>query len=122
MGEVVGTEEDFMEDTMEGTEVGNTVVFVEDTGAEVYPYYWGLWGLPLMGWPYASFGYDAYGYGWPYYSPEVTEAPPAYSEPQRQQQPHYWYYCQESQGYYPYVKSCPGGWMTVVPNVTPPNQ
>jgi hypothetical protein len=37
-------------------------------------------------------------------------------------QPYYWYYCQNPQGYYPYIKSCPGGWMTVIPNVTPPNQ
>jgi hypothetical protein len=36
MGEVVGTEEDFMEDTTEGTEVGTMVVFVEDTGAEAF--------------------------------------------------------------------------------------
>jgi hypothetical protein len=74
-----------------------------------------------MGWPYASFGYGGYGYGygWPYYPQEVSEAPPAYSEPE-QQQPYYWYYCQNPQGYYPYIKSCPGGWMTVVPNVTPP--
>jgi len=34
MGEVVGTEEDSMEDTTEGTEVGTMVVFVEDTGVE----------------------------------------------------------------------------------------
>ena len=92
-------------------------------GGGFYPYYWGLWGLPLMGWPYASFGYGGYGYGygWPYYPSETTVAPPTYNEPQ-QQQPYYWYYCTDPQGYYPYVKSCPGGWLTVVPNVTPPNQ
>ena len=34
------------------------------------------------------------------------------------QEDSYWYYCQDAQGYYPYVKSCPGGWTRVVP--TPP--
>ena len=59
--------------------------------------------------------------GWPYYPAAGTEASPVYSAPE-QQQPYYWYYCQDPQGYYPYVKSCPGGWMTVVPNATPPNR
>jgi hypothetical protein len=27
----------------------------------------------------------------------------------------YWYFCQGAGAYYPYVKECPGGWMTVVP-------
>ena len=31
----------------------------------------------------------------------------------------YWHYCNSPQGYYPYVKECPGGWMRVTP--TPPN-
>ena len=78
-----------------------------------YPGWWGpryYWGGPVVGWPY-------------YYAPPpvVVEQPPVYSEPE-QEQPYYWYYCQNPQGYYPYVKSCPGGWMQVVPNTTPPNQ
>jgi len=32
----------------------------------------------------------------------------------------YWYYCQSPEGYYPYVKQCPRGWMKVVPS--PPQQ
>ena len=68
------------------------------------------WGFPVVGWPYL---------GWPYYPPVATEAPPAYSEP-AQQPPYYWYYCQDPQGYYPYVKSCPSGWIQVKPKVTPP--
>ena len=47
------------------------------------------------------------------------ESTPAYSQPE-QQQPYYWYYCQDPQGYYPYIRNCPGGWLTVVPKVTPP--
>lgn len=27
----------------------------------------------------------------------------------------YWYYCADSQGYYPYVKECAGGWQQVSP-------
>jgi hypothetical protein len=74
----------------------------------------------MMGWPYyASWPYASYYGGWPYYPPEVSEGLPAYSEPE-QQQPYYWYYCQNPQGYYPYIKSCPGGWIPVIPNVTPP--
>jgi len=27
----------------------------------------------------------------------------------------YWYYCSNPDGYYPYVKQCPGGWQRVAP-------
>ena len=81
-------------------------------GAGFWPgYYWNhypfYWAPPVV--------------GWPYYPPAVTEAPPLYSEPD-QQQPYYWYYCQDPKGYYPYIKNCPGGWIPVVPNVTPPDR
>jgi hypothetical protein len=73
----------------------------------------------------------------PYYSPYYYAAPPVvvqtpppvyYAQPQAEpqaqpeQRESYWYYCQDPQGYYPYVKSCPGGWMKVVPDTTPPTQ
>jgi len=103
-------------------------------GRGFYPYWgfglgWGLWGWPLLGWSYAGWPYYSYGgypyLGWPYYSSaypsDTATAPPAYNEPEQEQQSYYWYYCQNPQGYYPYIKSCPGGWMTVVPNVTPPS-
>jgi len=32
-----------------------------------------------------------------------------------QGQSNYWYYCADSQAYYPYVKECPGGWQQVAP-------
>jgi len=32
--------------------------------------------------------------------------------------PTYWYYCPNPSGYYPYVKECPPGWMTVAPSPT----
>ena len=51
----------------------------------------------------------------------VQNQPPVYVQPE-QQPADYWYYCPNPQGYYPYIKSCPGGWMKVVPEVTPPTQ
>jgi hypothetical protein len=48
----------------------------------------------------------------------IREEPTVYVQ-QEQEEPQYWYYCQESQAYYPYVKDCPGGWMKVVPQVAP---
>ncbi|HWU36839.1 MAG TPA: hypothetical protein VN203_04270, partial [Candidatus Acidoferrum sp.] len=78
-----------------------------------YPYY-----------PYPSYPYPDYPY--PYYGGPpavVQQQPPVYiqQEPQAQtQQPTYWYYCQNPQGYYPHVQQCPGGWMTVVPPTTAP--
>ncbi|MFZ1956673.1 MAG: hypothetical protein WAU34_14365, partial [Desulfobacterales bacterium] len=73
--------------------------------------YWGprtsfgfYWGGPLV------VGPQWYPYG--YYSPPpviVQQQPPVVVQPE-QQSNNYWYYCQNPQGYYPYVKSCPGGW------------
>ncbi|MGA9478339.1 MAG: hypothetical protein WBV21_11195, partial [Desulfobacterales bacterium] len=62
-----------------------------------------------------------YPYG--YYSPPpviVQQQPPVVVQPE-QQPDNYWYYCQNPQGYYPYVKNCPEGWMKVVPQPTPSN-
>ncbi len=58
-----------------------------------------------------------YAYSYPVYSPPVVveSSPPVYAQPEQQ----YWYYCRDSQGYYPYVKECPGGWMQVAPQLTP---
>jgi len=49
----------------------------------------------------------------------IEQQPEMYVQPAPQaEQPTYWYYCKDLQGYFPYVKQCPGGWMKVVP--TPP--
>jgi hypothetical protein len=88
-----------------------------------------------------AYGAPAYGPGpyWglrPDWGPPVLVAPPyAYPAPpivvvpqqlqgyaQNQQESGYWYYCQNPQGYYPYIKSCPGGWMKVVPETVPPGR
>jgi len=50
-----------------------------------------------------------------YPAPVVVESPaPVYQQqPQAAQQS--WYYCQDPQGYYPYVQQCPRGWQPVAP-------
>jgi hypothetical protein len=67
--------------------------------------------------------YSPYPY---YYSPPpqrviIQQQPEVYMEqtPTPAPQQTYWYYCPSPQGYYPYVKECPAGWMKVVP--TPPD-
>jgi hypothetical protein len=70
---------------------------------------WGGWGTPYY--PY----YDPY---YPYYreTPAVIQQqPPVYVQPEEQ----YWYFCRNPEGYYPYIKKCPGGWLKVVPPVPP---
>jgi len=68
----------------------------------------------------------AYPYPYPAYSPPVVveSSPPMYIQREAQPAPapqaQYWYYCQNAQAYYPYVKECPGGWMQVVPQASPP--
>lgn len=57
---------------------------------------------------------------WPpvYYPPRtvyVTPPTTVYVQPQQSASSGYWYYCPDPAGYYPYVPSCPKGWMTVVP-------
>jgi hypothetical protein len=81
------------------------------------PGYWGpgpWWGPP-------------YYYNAPPYSsapsPMVIQQPPVYEQSAPPPQaPVYWYYCQNPQGYYPYIQQCPNGWMQVVPPATPPRQ
>jgi hypothetical protein len=72
-----------------------------------------------------------YYYGGPvYYAPPpvIIHRPPVYVQPQHvyvqrgQEESNYWYYCDNPQGFYPYIKSCPGGWMKVVPDTVPPNR
>ncbi len=78
-----------------------------------YPYHY---------YPYPYYAYPYYPY--PYYPP-VTVAPsqpPVYIE-RGDQAPaatddYYWYHCDKPEGYYPYIKDCPGGWQKVTP--TPP--
>jgi hypothetical protein len=73
--------------------------------------YWGPYWYP----PY-----------YPYYPYAAYEPVPVVSEPQTYiQQPgaaSYWYYCEAAKAYYPYVRECPGGWLTVLPQAAPESQ
>ena len=80
-----------------------------------------------------AYGYPYWGPGWwgpwgpwysPYYYPTTIVVPaqpmtyiekgsaPASSAPAPES---WWYYCDASKGYYPYVKDCPSGWQRVPP-------
>ena len=84
-------------------------------GIVVTPY-WSPWMYPSHSWyPY-----------YPIYNPPVIierSQPPVYIErgaaPQASEPPsapdQYWYYCEASRTYYPYVSECSGGWRKVVP-------
>lgn len=47
--------------------------------------------------------------------PESQYSVPPQSQVQPQTQPQSWYFCAESQAYYPNVQSCPGGWQRHAP-------
>jgi len=79
-------------------------------------------GAPIFPRPYFYPYYDPFYY--PYYPPAVVEVPvepPVYIERERppvqnQALPEgYWYYCNNPEGYYPYIKECPSGWQQVAP-------
>ena len=80
--------------------------------------YWGpYWGAPWWYYPPA-----------PVYYPVVPSQPVTYIEKGSSESApaantndggNWWYYCDASKGYYPYVKECPGGWQRVSP--TPPS-
>jgi len=80
-------------------------------------------------WPYwGPYYWEPY----PYYPPVVVAPPSVYVQPapqvqlapQTPSQPpaasSFWYYCEDPQGYYPYVQQCPGGWQPVAPTPQSP--
>lgn len=81
-------------------------------------------GPPAYGPAYYGPGWWGPAYGPPAYyvaPPPVLRQPPVYVE-RGQAEGDYWYYCENPRGYHPYVRSCPGGWMKVVPDTVPPNR
>jgi len=81
----------------------------------------------------AYYGYRPYGYGYgyrsfyrlPYYgypsyyqralpSTQIVYVQREEIKP-AQPQANYWHYCRNPEGYYPYVKKCPEGWLQVAP-------
>jgi len=93
------------------SQAGGHVSFGFSFPVVIGPGYWGpgYWGPGYWGqYPY-------------YYSPPpvaVQQHPVTYEQAAPAQS--YWYYCQNPQGYYPYVQQCPNGWMQVVPPTAPP--
>ncbi len=87
---------------------------------------------------YEPYGYPYYGYAPAYYPPvapvivqqqpivyieqpaanAAASAPPVGSAPQvqAQAQQQYWYFCQDSQTYYPHAQTCASPWQRVVPH------
>lgn len=73
-------------------------------------------GPGVWGWPYPYYPYPYY-----YEPPVIVEQQPdtyIYQAPQ-QEEPYYWYYCNDPEGYYPDVQKCPKGWLKVVPPENP---
>ena len=91
---------------------------------------WRPWYGPRYGY-WAGPAYYPYPYPYPYYRyppppapyydgpPPRDYAPPP--GPQAQDQQQSWYYCEDPQGYYPYVEDCRSGWHSV-PAEPPPQQ
>jgi hypothetical protein len=53
--------------------------------------------------------------------PGSQPPPPAPAAPSQGGSGHYWYYCPDSQTYYPYVQTCGSQWQQVVPGSPPPS-
>jgi len=88
---------------------GGTVIVTAPFWYPPYPYPYYPYVVPTYGGPVAA--------GVPTYSdaPGYSDAP-AYSDtPGYSERNDYWYYCPDSQAYYPYVPTCPSPWMQVVP-------
>jgi len=96
-GPVAGPHPPFVHDSFRGHPGGRTRIVIGS----------GFWWGPPWWW----------GPSYPDYYPappvDIQQEPPA-------EQPSYWYYCQNPPGYYPYVRECAGGWMTVVPPANAP--
>jgi hypothetical protein len=80
----------------------------------------GVWIGP--GWGYGPGWWGPPAVSYVYTPPPVVirQEPEVYiQQPAPQPAQQYWYYCTAPEGYYPYVKACPKGWMKVVPNPSP---
>lgn len=90
----------------------------------------GFYGSGFYGYPY-RYGFR---YPRPYYYPRtyvyqspviIPSAPTVYIQRETsaaasaQPRTNYWHYCRNPEGYYPYVKQCPEGWLQVAPQPAP---
>lgn len=86
----------------------------------------GFFGPGFYGYPY-GFGFSQPIYPRGYYATPyaVPQARTVYVQressaaPAQQTQNNYWYYCRNPEGYYPYIKQCPEGWLQVAPQPAP---
>ena len=76
-------------------------------------------GFPLFGPPVYAYPPPVYAYSPYYYPPAVVVAPPAPTS-YVSQGASSWYYCDNPQGYYPYVQSCSTAWRQVPANPPAP--
>ena len=65
---------------------------------------------------------------YPYYPPAVVSSSPVYVEQYPPAGPvapapesSYWYFCRDTQTYYPYVQQCASPWQQVAPQAAPPS-
>ena len=85
-----------------------------------------FFGVPAPVYYYPRY-YSPYYYPPYYYGPTVVAAPsaPVYIEQSApagapsQGSIGYWYYCRDTQTYYPYVQQCASPWQQVLPNSAP---
>jgi len=78
-------------------------------GIWIGPGWWGGWPVPL---------YPSYYRYYPSYAPRVVVQPDRQeyiNQSSEMQEEDYWYFCRKPEGYYPYIKQCPDGWLKVVP-------
>ena len=103
--------------------------FILGIGGYYDPWLWGGYYNPGFFGP-GPYGYRSYGYADPFFRPYYAYPPtvivpsqsPVYIQQQKpkitQPKTNYWYYCQEPEGYYPFIKKCPSGWLQVAPQPT----
>ena len=96
-------------------------------GVPLWRPYWrpGWYPPPAYGY-YPRYPYPPY-YGYPPYAVVPAPSPPVVyierSGPESAPEGaamQWWYYCTNPDGYYPYVRDCPGGWRQVAPQPPPP--
>jgi hypothetical protein len=90
-------------------------------GAPLYPYYYPRYYYPPAYYP-GPYAYYPPTVVAPTAPPVYIEQNPAASAPSAPSQASgaYWYYCRDSQAYYPYVQQCASPWQQVTPQAGPP--
>lgn len=92
----------------------------------------GIWfGVPAPIFYPSYYYYPRYYYPPAYYAAPVAapsypttyieQSPPAAGPAPSEGSSAYWYYCRDSQTYYPYVQQCASQWEQVVPRSGPPS-